>query len=230
MDQFPVIKHNTVASKVYLNIKEAILNGDLHPGKHLSEEDISTQMKVSRAPIREALLQLEADGLVEIQTHRGAFIRALSYTDVLEIYTARDLLEGYAASLAARKATPDQVEALRKAIQNVNQAAKDGNLKETITTDFEFHQLVWKTAGHKLIYQILLRLEAQIRMFIAVQAPLFQSLIDSVIDHQDIIKAIEERDEEGAKAAISQHIDKAGSLILAQINQVNANDEYSTAE
>src|SRR5713226_4424126 len=110
LPQFKKIRPEPIAATVYDYLKQSILDGELLPGARLFEAQIATQMGVSRSPVREAFQQLEADGLVEIQTNLGATVRTLTVKDVEEIYTARTLIEGYAASLAAKHATPEDVE------------------------------------------------------------------------------------------------------------------------
>ena len=109
MNSLQKVKRQPIATQVYEAVREAIFRGDMAPGSHLSEVDLSEQLGVSRAPIREALLQLEAEGIVELVPNKGAFVRGLSYKEVEEIYTTRSLLEGYAAALAAEHASPADI-------------------------------------------------------------------------------------------------------------------------
>jgi DNA-binding GntR family transcriptional regulator len=213
--RFNKIEKKSLATVVYQNIKQGIFTGTLVEGTRLLENEIADQMGVSRAPVREALTMLEGDRLVNFQVNQGAYVRKLNKDEIWEIYTARSLIEGYVASLAAIKASSNDVNNLKQALKNVLEAAERGNFEETITKDFDYHRLIWEISGHRLFIEILNNLEDQIRMFMAVQAHLFVHLIDSVEDHVKIVDAITNGDSETASKAIQQHITDAGTLTLS---------------
>jgi DNA-binding GntR family transcriptional regulator len=219
LPEFDKIEKESITSKVYSHIKESILSGAIASGAHLLEAQIAKQMGISRAPVREAFLQLEADGLVEVKANQGTFVRDLSGDEVWEIYTARCLIEGYAASLAAKRANPEDIEHLRQAMDEVLNTSKKGDYQTTVVADFKMHRLIWQISGHKIICEILERLENQIRMFMAVQAPLFEHLYDSVKDHKGIFECIARGDSEAARSSIEAHILEAGKMTVARLKQ-----------
>lgn len=229
LPQFDKIEKESISSKVYSHLKENILSGEIAAGAHLLEAQIAKQMGISRAPIREAFLQLEADGLVEVRANQGTFVRDLSIDDVREIYTARCLIEGYAASLAAKRATPEDIERLRQSLSDVLDTAKKGDYQATVVADFNMHRTIWQISGHKIIFEILQRLENQIRMFMALQAPLYEHLYDSVKDHKEIFEYISRGDSEAAKSSTEAHILEAGKLTVAQLKQTNQDNNKDVA-
>ena len=214
MNSLQKVKRQPIATQVYEAVREAIFRGDMAPGSHLSEVDLSEQLGVSRAPIREALLQLEAEGIVELVPNKGAFVRGLSYKEVEEIYTTRSLLEGYAAALAAEHASPADINKIIKAAETAIQMAGTGDLWKTLDADFNFHRIVWNVSGHSLIESILEKLESQIRAFMVVQAPLFGELLNSVMDHQELAEAIGNGDSAAAREIMKTHITTAGEKVL----------------
>jgi DNA-binding GntR family transcriptional regulator len=217
--RFNKIEKKSLATEVYQNIKQGIITGTLVEGTRLLENEIADQMGVSRAPVREALTMLEGDRLIDFQVNQGAYVRKLNKDEIWEIYTARSLIEGYVASLAAKKASANDVNNLKQALKKVLEAAERGNLEETVTKDFEYHHLIWEISGHRLFMEILNNLEDQIRMFMAVQAHLFVHLIDSVEDHVKIVDAITNGDSEMASKTMQQHITDAGTLTLSHWQQ-----------
>jgi len=219
--KFEKFEKELISAKVYDHIKQGVLMGALIPGTRLLETQIAEQMGVSRSPVREAMRHLEAEGVVETVANQGTFVRELTYNDVREIYTARALIEGYAASLAAERTTKNDIKGLEKAKRKAIEAARQEDFQKTLVADFDLHRMIWEIAGHKLLFQILTRLEVQIRMFIAVQAPLFRVLIDSVQDHQEIVQAISEGNGQKAKTAMENHISNAGTLILNHLQTQN---------
>ncbi len=214
MKNLQKLKRTTTTNQVYDAIREAILRGDMMPGSHLSEVELSDQLGVSRAPVREALLILEAEGLVELLPNKGAFVRGLSRGEIEEIYTLRSLLEGYAAALAAKIATPGDNEKIATAAEKAKKMAGLGDFQKTLDADFEFHKLIWSASGHSLIESTLERLESQIRLFMAVQAPLFEELLQSVMEHQAISGAIRAGDPTAARNKMKEHINTAGQKVL----------------
>lgn len=219
MKDFYKIKKIPTVVQVYENLMSAIINGELEPGDHLREVTISKQMGVSRAPVREALVQLEAAGLIEHQIGRGSFVRKLTTNDIIEIYTTRCLLEGYLAQLAAERATKSQILAIKEAALQALEVAKNCNIAETINAEFDIHHKLWQAANHQTIYLILTNLEIQMRMFLAMQAPLFETLLDSVNAHPAIIDAIENRDGTLAKDLTVKHIYDACLRIMKSMGK-----------
>ena len=221
MPNLQKVKRQPIANQVYEAVREAIFRGDMVSGSHLSEVDLSEQLGVSRAPIREALLQLEAEGIVKLVPNKGAFVRGLSYKEIEEIYTTRSLLEGYAAGLAADHASPSDINKIVKAAEKAKQMAGTGDLKKTLDADFNFHRLVWNVSGHSLIESILEKLESQIRAFMVVQAPLYGELLNSVLDHQELADAIKNGDSSAARKIMRSHITTAGEKVLDWLDNVN---------
>jgi DNA-binding GntR family transcriptional regulator len=208
------IEKKSLATEVYHHIKQGILAGNLAAGTRLLEMEIADQMDVSRAPVREALRMLEADHLVDFQVNQGAYVRKLDRDEIWEIYTARSLIEGYVASLAAKRADSADVDRLKDGLELVLRAAESGDFEATIAKDFEFHRLIWEISGHKVFIEILNHLEDQIRLFMVEQAPLFKQLTDSVKDHIEIVNAIADGNAQTASKTIQKHITDAGALML----------------
>ena len=100
--------------KAYAAIYDALTAGRFRPGEHLAEERLAREIGVSRTPVREALRRLSTEGFVEFMPNQGGRVPSLSFDDVKEIFDLRVILEGYAASLAARKMTMDKIAELRK--------------------------------------------------------------------------------------------------------------------
>jgi DNA-binding GntR family transcriptional regulator len=209
----------SVTATVYDRLREDIVSGALPPGTRLLEAQLSAAMGVSRSPIREALRQLEADGLVESRAHSGAYVRELSADQVWEVYTARSLLEGYAASLAAERAGPEDIERLRAMLAATLDAAERRAYAETIEADFGLHRQIWLLSGHRIINDILSRLEVQIRMYLAVQISVFEDFFDREMmrSHGPVIDAIARGDGESARTLMEQHIALGASKTLSYL-------------
>lgn len=217
--QFQKIHPDSLSAKAYQLIRESILRGSLHPGARIYEAQIADQMGISRSPIREAMRMLQADGLVEVRTNQGIYVKSLSPDEVWEIYTARILIEGFIAEMVAQRATPEDVAKFFEACDMAERAARRKDFETTVEADFRLHRLIWNVSGHQLLTEILSRLEVQIRMFLKVQVVLFDHLFDSVKEHYPLVQAIAEHDPEKAKYHMQHHIEEAGTLTVERLRQ-----------
>jgi DNA-binding GntR family transcriptional regulator len=225
--QLKKVERESIATQVYETLKQSIVQGTLPSGTHLIETTIAKQMGTSRGPVREALRQLEADGVVEVRANVGTFVRALSMEEIQELYTVRSVLEGYAASLAAERATPADIERLQESVEAAIRAAQQGDLRKTATVDFDLHRTIWEIARHRILFDLLSLLEVRIRMFISLQAPLFKKLMDSIQDHRLIVKAIGDGDAETAGELVRTHIMEAGLLIVEHMEEQEDTEQSS---
>jgi len=202
--QFQKIHPDSLSTKAYQLIRESILRGSLQPGARIYEAQIADQMGISRSPIREAMRMLQADGLVEVRTNQGIYVKSLSPDEVWEIYTARILIEGFIAEMVAQRATPEDVAKFFEACDMAERAARRKDFETTVEADFRLHRLIWNVSGHQLLTEILSRLEVQIRMFLKVQP---------------LVQAIAEHDPEKAKYHMQHHIEEAGTLTVERLRQ-----------
>src|SRR5690606_17851274 len=107
----------------YLKLLEEIRRGELQPGARLRENELAERLGISRTPVREAIRQLESDGLVVHLPRQGATVRTLEYPEIMELYEMRTVLEGTAARLAARGASEVEIAELRALNDELAQAA-----------------------------------------------------------------------------------------------------------
>src|SRR6201991_4827488 len=124
-------------------LEEAILEGELKPGERLRAEALAQRFGTSRTPIREALLQLEGQGLVEVEPNRGAVVRAFDREDLLDLYRVRALLEPAAAALAARRLESREWHRL----QTLCDRAETAPVEDQIEYNEQFHRIVAEASG-----------------------------------------------------------------------------------
>lgn len=151
---------STPASPVYEQIRQAIVEGHYSPGQRLIEQRIAEELSLSRTPVREALHRLEAEGLVQSEPNRGAVVRALSVDDIADIYGLRARLEGYAAELAAQRATEEEIAAIDDGIAAFAHAlampAQDLDVvRETHDANRRIHDAILVAAKHDRLSQAL---------------------------------------------------------------------------
>ena len=162
-----VVRPRTLTAVVVDSIRDAILRGELPPGKALREEELSQSLDVSRGTVREALRVLSEEGLVEIKPHRGAFVRKLSPRTAAEIETLRALIEPYAVRVAVenRAYSEQDMEALEALAQRVDELFEKGDMIETIKADVAFHRLICERSDHQLLLEVLEHVQSLMMQF-----------------------------------------------------------------
>ncbi len=128
-------------------IRRAIIDGRLAPGRRLKEEELARELGISRTPVREALLMLESEGLVELIPKRGASVRAYAVDDLDDMYQLRALLEGYAARRAATRISPEDVARLEESCARFDRLRAEDDLLELVKENLFFHNVILEAAG-----------------------------------------------------------------------------------
>jgi DNA-binding GntR family transcriptional regulator len=199
-------------------LREAIVRGEYGPGQQLKEEELATRFGVSRTPIREALRQLQAEGLAEYRPNRGVFIPEWSATDREEIFDLRLRLEPYAAELAAHAIAPSQLEELREmaCIMEAATQSEDPDRYDRISiVNNGFHRLLASASGRPRLAAMLtslLNIPLMHRSFSTYEE---DAVIRSNAHHREIIDALEARDPEWAAAVVRAHVRIARNLLQA---------------
>lgn len=198
-------------------IREAIVDGRLEPGTRLKEEELARELGISRTPVREALLMLQAEGLVDAAPNRGAMVRVHTPEDLEDLYQLRALLEGYAARRAAMRITPEQLEELRASCDRFDALGPDDDLRELVRENMVFHSAILDFAGSS-------RLSAMVRR--VIELPLvYKSYIWYSPDqkrisahyHRQIVTALSGRDAERAELIMKEHVYEARDLLVAHL-------------
>ena len=196
-------------------LRIAITSGELEPGRHLVETELSDMLQISRGTLREALRQLEQEGLLSAGPRGRLSVRHLDAKEIRDIFAVRAALE----SLAARTLCelPDRVQvtaSLRTAIEAMA-AAAEGSLEERIESDLEFHRTMCRLTGNETLLHSWESLEGSIRMsimFAGVERAVSNMSVDR---HYDIVTAIESGDASLARQTILEHMDGAAANLVA---------------
>lgn len=152
----------TLRQLAYDKLREAILHAIFKPGERLVERDLCVQLDVSRTVIREALRQLEADGLVDIVANQGPVVATVGADKVKEIYDIRGLLEGLAASRCAAKGTLAQVDQLSQMVDGVEQAFEEGEAAAVLHQIDRFYEQLFAVAQKPFAWEMVQSLNARI--------------------------------------------------------------------
>jgi DNA-binding GntR family transcriptional regulator len=218
---FGKIAPSTMKHKVVDLIRDAIIRGDLAPGEHLTEVFLSAQMAVSRAPIREALRQLELEGLVTNFPNRGCFITEFTEQDVIEVFSVRATLECMAIEWATPRLTPDDFRALRDAIEAEHQAIVTNKLDALTKLDMRFHEYLMIKANNARLLKAWREQSDQCQVLMNRRfRTLSNHTPETVIhDHTAIVDALE-RDDTTAAIRLTKEISQRVQQELIQILQL----------
>jgi len=188
-----------------------ILDGEYKPGDRLVEMHLAQEFEISQAPVREALRELEALGFVESEPYRGTRVRAVTKSELTEIYPVRAALEEVAARAAALRL--DNVEALRAELIAMHAAAEKGDLYEQVEHDVEFHRLIVEASGNRVLQEMWrsLRIEARTLISVLKVGISGEELAEM---HRPILEALAQRETEKAGVLIRKHVEYFGELIM----------------
>jgi DNA-binding GntR family transcriptional regulator len=198
----------TNAVRVQAELREAILAGSLPPGARLRAEPLAERLRTSRTPVREALILLAREGLVDIEPRRGAIVRSFDAADLADLYDVRALIEPHAARRAATRIGPDELARLREicAAAEARGADDDAAVEDQVALNEEFHRIVVTAAGSP-------RLEAALRAVAGIPRA-FRAAFwhddgqreQSLFCHRQIVHALEHRQPRLAENVMRMHI------------------------
>lgn len=169
---------------------EAILSGKFRPGDRLNESELGRQLQVSRAPIREALHQLQEQGLVTNQPRRGMFVVSLSDADIRKINSLRVVLESEALLLCRSNLTPQNE---RKLIQQLDRMERTGptSALEAMRMDLNFHRSIWAQTGNEFLEKTLTSLTASLFAYSVVKKPQSEQVRMILDSHRPLLDFVQ---------------------------------------
>ena len=222
----PTVKRS-LADDVVERLRDAIFHGSFKPGEALREEQLAAMLDVSRGPVREALVQLEREGLVIVRRHRGATVARLSRSDLEDVYSLRLALERLAIQRATRYATDEDFAAMEAVLAAFDVALSRGpSEKEVAELDVRFHDLIYQAAHHQRLYDCWANLKSQIYIFLLsrnVVDPDFREI--TVKSHAALLEAIRMRDEARATIEIEDHLRGAYDRVVRAYSAADMDSE-----
>jgi len=194
---------NLQGNAAYGALLMEIREGRLSPGGRLRETDLAARFGVSRTPVREAIRQLEADGLVTHLPRVGATVRKLGYSEVMELYEMRSVLECAAARMAASVASDAEISEL-KAISD--EIANSGRGIDASRLNRQFHRALLETAKNRFLIKSMLALQKTMLILGRTTLTDEDRYKSALLEHKEILDALKARDGEAAERAMRAHI------------------------
>jgi DNA-binding GntR family transcriptional regulator len=218
---FPAVTDQTLRHKVLELIRGAILTGQLSAGECLRENEIAAQMGISRVPVREALRELEHEGLLVSHPHRGTEVAVVSEEEVDHLYQLRAELEAFAIRSLMQQGNKDSVPKLRRLVNAMEKNAGAGQLTELAESDLEFHWTIVSGSGHHILAGVWRSMDGPIRarLYRALHGGCGEDLIRYTAEsHRPLLEAISSGDTDKAVAAIKKHILETRTVIEKGLN------------
>lgn len=210
---------------VFEYLKQAIILGGIAPGSRLVESRIADSIGVSRTPVREALHKLESQGFLKKLPAGGFTVLGLTSQDIDETFGIRSVLESYAARLAAKNHTPEELAELEKKIEEYKHCLKLGKVAELEKINTRFHELLYTLSNSPRLIKMINDLKAQIHRFRHIILSQETMAKQSNQDHRRMVAAIRERDADGVEKLVREHILRGKAAVLEQLAAGDAKNE-----
>lgn len=204
----PIDTGFSLKDKIYDSLKEAITSMNIYADDaelRLDERRLSEQLSISRTPVREALARLEQEGLVEIVARRGVYIVRKTKTEIMEMLTVWAALESMAARLITQNASDEEIASLRTLLTSYSTGQIKDHIDEYSEDNINFHQAILRLGGNQLIC------DTAEHLFIHMKSIRTRTIAEddrakrSIVDHLEIVKALEARNTELAEELVREH-------------------------
>ena len=198
----------TASSKIYSDLRAELVSLQRRPGEVISEAEIALSYGVSRTPVREAILKLSDEGLVEIFPQSGIFVSRIPLAALPEAIIIRKALEETTARLAAERATPSQILTLHSILERQREADAASDRDGFHQADETFHATIAEVARYPGIWTLILQVKVNVDRFRRLTLPQTGRMAQVIAEHAVILAAIEQREPEGARRAMGAHLER----------------------
>lgn len=199
----------SLRGKVFHKIRDNILKGVYEEGDELRESALGKELGVSRTPVREALRQLELEGLVKIIPNKGAYVTGITAKDVRDIYLIRSQLEGACAKWATEHITKEQIDKLEEIIilsEFHLQKNDKENSDQVVELDGKFHKVLYEASNSRILEHILSDFHRYVQMARKISVGREDRALKSIEEHKEILEAIKSKDADKAEKLANEHI------------------------
>ena len=207
LDNHPTLARKSLKDQAIELLRDYIVGGSIPPGTKIVEREVADLMGISRAPVRDALMELEKEGLV-VTKSSGRYVIELTEKDVRELYQVRLALERLAAELAAQNTCPENCAALTAKLEAMRAAVDQGDRSKHVAADVEMHWLVWKQADSEHLLRMLSSMVGPVLMFVANNADEYDWQ-ETLALHEDLAESVNSGEAVAAAKSIEQHLDNA---------------------
>ncbi len=207
-----VEQKESLKNKIIEHIYDALLNDEYKQRDQIKEAHLASKLKVSRAPIREALLELVSLGVLEQIERRGVFVKFITNKDIFDTYESKGVIEGFLATSFATHATQKDMDILDELVQKMS--LKTNDAKDVAKIGGEFHQHYLKYANNDLLIGSLGKLNKRSQLLFSKNWPKLYSLDEIKERHQKISDVIQTRNKDNIEKIIKEHYFETGTKIV----------------
>jgi DNA-binding GntR family transcriptional regulator len=202
----------TVKEQLADHLRDEIIRGTFEPGEHLRLEDIAARFEVSTMPVREALRELESEGLVTIFPHRGAVVTELTAEDIEDIYEIRATLEAMATRLAIPGMTEEICRDLADIVERMD--GQLGHVATLVKLNHQFHSTLYAASGRRHLCDLNHMLRYRTQHYLHAYMDDLGSMALAQEEHRSILEACRRRDAEEAASLVEEHVTEVGQAIV----------------
>lgn len=202
-----------LTERAYHYLRDGIMRGDYPPGSVLAEEEVAATLGTSRTPVRQALGLLLQEGFVEVGSRRQVVVRGFTPEHKAEILMLREALEGVAVRRACEVMELEDIDQLHVLLRRMRRAAEDGREDDFLDLDEQFHLKIAEGAQLPILYSLLGQLRGFVRVARLGSRRPPAVLAQVVVEHEEIVDALEHRDPEAALSALVEHLYKSDYAI-----------------
>lgn len=211
----------SISEMVQQHLREGIFSGALRAGQALKQDEIATRLGVSRAPVREALNQLERDGLAILRPRRGYIVASLETNEIADIFDLRMLLEAYAGRAAATKRTLKDVAAVRKLLNAMDRLTMDSPaaIAKWAALNRAFHDAIYVASGGGRLRQIAANLRDTVEQYVRLDALTAKHIGTAQAEHRRILEALVAGDAERVGTLSREHCKHTRDRLIAALRR-----------
>lgn len=191
---------------VYRTLKQSIIKNELKPNTMLIERQLSEAFNVSRTPVKQALLRLENEGLVEIISGKGIFVSAINVADIIEIYSLRAVLDPFIIGLCMERNDPKTYKRLKNAVDEQIKALDNKNYREFLQYDLMFHRIYIEESNNKRLQQFMGSMNDQLDRLANTTVDDLERAKKSIEHHKRILDAYANKDIKLVKKLTEEHM------------------------
>ena len=201
-------RRTTASSRIYSELRDELVSLQRRPGQAISETEIALSYGLSRTPVREAILKLADEGLVDIFPQSGIFVSRIPLAALPEAIIIRKALEETTAGMAAQRATPSQIMNLQAIVQRQREADAVDDREGFHLADEAFHAGIAEIAGHPGIWRLILQVKVHVDRYRRLTLPVAGRMRQVIAEHEPILAAIEAHDPAAARLAMEEHLER----------------------
>lgn len=213
MEDWAPLQAKTLKENVTELLRQSIIDGTLLSGEELNQAQIAERLGISRGPVREALGQLEQEGLIRSIPYKGVIVTPLNPSYIQELYSLRSALETFALRTGMEYDDPEDLKNLHHIVNDMRKAARAQDSKALSRLDLSFHSSIIRMARHSLLERAWTPLEIGVQRCLYSRHKIYSSLDEVVGTHPDLLEAIARHESEEACDILRQHIIDAGEKL-----------------